>query len=108
MSRSCWRGFLTLATLSAWPDLIVGLGIAVLNIDAAREVFATARKERAEAAPEPRICPAFGGKAPSLHKRHDDSRTGQPDTEPDNGQEQEPVLVKDPAVEEVVVAVHLD
>jgi hypothetical protein len=45
-------------------------------------------------------------KAPSLHKRHDDSRTGQPDTEPDNGQEQEPVSVKDPAVEEVVVAVH--
>lgn len=44
-------GFLTLATLSAWPDLIVGLGIAVLNIDAAREVLATARKERAEAAP---------------------------------------------------------
>lgn len=44
-------GFLTLATLSAWPDLIVGLGIAVLNVDAAREVLAAARKERAEAAP---------------------------------------------------------
>ena len=46
-------GFLTLATLSAWPDLIVGLGIAVVNADAARDVIATARKERAEAAPEP-------------------------------------------------------
>jgi len=44
-------GFLTLATLSAWPDLIVGLGIAVLNADAARDVLAAARKERAEAAP---------------------------------------------------------
>lgn len=44
-------GFLTLATISAWPDLIVGLGIAVLNIDAAREVLAAARKERAEATP---------------------------------------------------------
>lgn len=44
-------GFLTLATLSVWPDLIVGLGIAVLNADAAREVVAAARKERAEAAP---------------------------------------------------------
>ena len=30
---------------SAWPDLIVGLGIAVLNADAAREVWQAARKE---------------------------------------------------------------
>lgn len=30
---------------SAWPDLIVGLGIAVLNADAAREVWTTAREE---------------------------------------------------------------
>ncbi len=44
-------GFLTLATLSAWPDLIIGLGIAVVNADAARDVLAAARKERAEAAP---------------------------------------------------------
>jgi len=44
-------GFLTLVTLSAWPDLIVGLGIAVVNADAARDVLAAARKERAEAAP---------------------------------------------------------
>jgi Co/Zn/Cd efflux system component len=44
-------GFLTLVTLSAWPDLVVGLGIAVLNADAARDVLAAARKERAEAAP---------------------------------------------------------
>jgi Co/Zn/Cd efflux system component len=34
---------------TAWPDLIVGLGIAAINADAAREVWAAARKEhRAE------------------------------------------------------------
>lgn len=32
---------------SAWPDLIVGLGIAALNADAARAVFSAARKEHA-------------------------------------------------------------
>ncbi|HEX8666059.1 MAG TPA: cation transporter [Beijerinckiaceae bacterium] len=36
---------------SAWPDLIVGLGIAVLNADAAREVWEAARKEHRAAAP---------------------------------------------------------
>jgi Co/Zn/Cd efflux system component len=30
---------------SAWPDLLVGVGIAVMNADAAREVFAAARDE---------------------------------------------------------------
>jgi len=30
---------------SAWPDLIVGLGILVMNADAAREIFKTARDE---------------------------------------------------------------
>ncbi len=35
---------------SAWPDLIVGLGIAAMNADAAREVWQAAREEhRAEA-----------------------------------------------------------
>lgn len=34
---------------SAWPDLVVGLGIAVMNADAAREVWQAARDEhRAE------------------------------------------------------------
>ena len=40
-----------LATLSAWPDLIVGLGIAALNADAAREVMQAARKEHVAARP---------------------------------------------------------
>ena len=31
--------------VSAWPDLIVGLAIAALNADAAREVWEAARKE---------------------------------------------------------------
>lgn len=31
---------------TAWPDLIVGLGIAALNADAAREVWQAARGER--------------------------------------------------------------
>lgn len=31
---------------SAWPDLIVGLGILLMNADAARAVFRTAREER--------------------------------------------------------------
>ena len=31
--------------LSAWPDLLVGLGIAALNADAAREVWGAARRE---------------------------------------------------------------
>lgn len=39
-------GFVTAFTLSAWPDLIVGLGIGLLNADAAREVFQAARAER--------------------------------------------------------------
>jgi len=38
-------GLMTAYTLSAWPDLLVGLGIAVMNADAAREVFEAARVE---------------------------------------------------------------
>lgn len=38
-------GVLTVYTLSAWPDLIVGLGIAAMNADAAREVWEAAREE---------------------------------------------------------------
>ena len=38
-------GFVTAATLSAWPDLVVGLAIAAMNADAAREVWAAAREE---------------------------------------------------------------
>jgi Co/Zn/Cd efflux system component len=44
-------GFVTAWTLSAWPDLIVGLGIAAMNADAAREVFMAARDEHREASP---------------------------------------------------------
>lgn len=34
---------------SAWPDLIVGLGIVAVNADAARQVWTAARKEEANA-----------------------------------------------------------
>ena len=39
-------GLVTAVTLSVWPDLIVGLGIAALNADAARQVVNAARAER--------------------------------------------------------------
>ncbi len=44
-------GLVTALTLSAWPDLIVGLGIAALNADAARQVLRAARREHLEAVP---------------------------------------------------------
>lgn len=39
-------GLLTALTVSPWPDLVVGLGIAALNADAAREVWSAATVER--------------------------------------------------------------
>lgn len=44
-------GIATGFTRSLWPDLIVGLGIAVMNLDAAREVWNAAREEHAVAEP---------------------------------------------------------
>ncbi len=47
-------GLLTVAYPSAWPDLAVGLGIFLLNLDAAREIWEAAHKERqASATPRP-------------------------------------------------------
>jgi Co/Zn/Cd efflux system component len=43
-------GILTAYTLSLWPDLIVGIGIAAMNADAAREVWDAAREEHSAAA----------------------------------------------------------
>jgi Co/Zn/Cd efflux system component len=42
-------GFITAATKSGWPDLIVGLGILSINADAARKVWRAAREEHATA-----------------------------------------------------------
>jgi Co/Zn/Cd efflux system component len=39
-------GLLTAAVPSVWPDVLVGLGIAALNADAAREIWSAARNER--------------------------------------------------------------
>lgn len=41
----------TLAWASAWPDLIVGLGIFAMNADAVREILQAARRERDVAGP---------------------------------------------------------
>jgi Co/Zn/Cd efflux system component len=38
-------GFVTAYTRSVWPDLVVGLGIALMNADAAREIYQLAREE---------------------------------------------------------------
>ena len=42
-------GLATLRWPSIWPDLAVGLGIFLLNLDAAKEVWQAARGEHAEA-----------------------------------------------------------
>ena len=42
-------GLVTALWPTAWPDLIVGLGIAAMNMDAAREVWTAAREEHAAA-----------------------------------------------------------
>lgn len=44
-------GLVTLYTRSVWPDLVVGLGIALINADAAREIYTMARSEHREALP---------------------------------------------------------
>ena len=41
-------GLVTAFMPSVWPDVIVGLGIAAMNLDAAREVWEAARDEHAE------------------------------------------------------------
>jgi Co/Zn/Cd efflux system component len=43
-------GVVTFFWASAWPDLIVGVGVFLLNLDAAREVFEAARREAESAA----------------------------------------------------------
>ncbi len=39
-------GVVTAYSMSIWPDIIVGLGIAAMNLDAAREVWEAAHEER--------------------------------------------------------------
>jgi len=42
-------GLVTLIWHSGWPDLIVGLAIAAMNVDAAKEVWQAAKKEHLQA-----------------------------------------------------------
>lgn len=44
-------GLVTAYYPSAWPDLVVGVSIALINADAAREVYRTARNEHRSATP---------------------------------------------------------
>jgi Co/Zn/Cd efflux system component len=44
-------GLVTMALRSAWPDLLVGLGIGLMNADAARQVYLAARAEHRIAQP---------------------------------------------------------
>jgi Co/Zn/Cd efflux system component len=44
-------GIVTLRWLSGWPDLIVGLGIGIMNADAAKAVWNAARNEGESGAP---------------------------------------------------------
>ena len=46
-------GLATAATASAWPDVAVGIGILLINLDASRQVYAAARNERRNAVAEP-------------------------------------------------------
>jgi Co/Zn/Cd efflux system component len=46
-------GLVTALAPSPWPDLIVGVGIFVMNLDASREVYKAAQDERREAVAEP-------------------------------------------------------
>ncbi len=46
-------GLVTLRWQSGWPDLLVGLGIAAMNADAAAEVWKTARAETARGTHQP-------------------------------------------------------
>lgn len=45
-------GLITMSLPTIWPDLIVGLGIALMNLDAARAVWNAARDERLMIAPQ--------------------------------------------------------
>jgi Co/Zn/Cd efflux system component len=46
-------GGATLLWRSAVPDLLVGIGIFLMNLDAAREVYSAARRELRETAASP-------------------------------------------------------
>jgi len=45
-------GGITALTQSVWPDVVVGIGIGIMNLDAAREVWEAAHEEHRAAAAE--------------------------------------------------------
>jgi Co/Zn/Cd efflux system component len=46
-------GGVTLVWLSGWPDLVVGLGIFALNLDAAHQVYTAARRDQQQIVSHP-------------------------------------------------------
>ncbi len=46
-------GLITAVTFSFWSDLIVGIGIAIMNADAAKEIWEAAEEEKAQLEVEP-------------------------------------------------------
>src|SRR5258708_33158035 len=46
-------GLVTAIAPSPWPDLVVGIGIFAMNLDASRQVYGAARDERRAALAEP-------------------------------------------------------
>ena len=44
-----FTGMFTAIYSSIWPDIIVGIGIAMMNVDAAKEVYQAARNEKIKA-----------------------------------------------------------
>lgn len=46
-------GLVTLRLPSVWPDVVVGVGIALINLDAAKEVWRAAREEHRLAQAQP-------------------------------------------------------
>ena len=48
---SIGAGLITVPLRSAWPDLVVGLSIAAVNADAAKQVYTAARDEHRSARP---------------------------------------------------------
>lgn len=46
-------GLITAITPTVWPDLLVGLGIFAMNLDASRQVYGAARDERRVAVAKP-------------------------------------------------------
>lgn len=62
-------GLMTFATHSHWPDLIVGIGIAVMNAGAAYEVYEAAEREADDLISGPGVTPEMAPEGPQKRAR---------------------------------------